>query len=197
MAIVNKLCSPAIIYLIFALTQIIIDIFKSLYNQAFFKFVQMVFFTLLLHILCSRGLGIVSWIIVFIPFILMTVITTILMLVFGLNPAEGDYTVDVDDTGDDDDDSDDDDNDDDNSDDDKDDDDSENDNDKKDYNFDELNGDNGDSNENDDNKEIIIVNPEQRKAYKIENLRNRETNKPTNLNVTDTNTFIKNISRRI
>tara|TARA_Y100000992_G_scaffold302359_1_gene276226 strand:- start:3556 stop:4131 length:576 start_codon:yes stop_codon:yes gene_type:complete len=191
MAIVNKLCSPAIIYLIFALTQIIIDIFKSLYNQAFFKFIQMVFFTLLLHILCSRGLGIVSWIIVFIPFILMTVITTILMLVFGLNPAEGDYTVDVDETGDDDDDNDDDD------DDDKDDDDNESDNDEKDYDFDELNGDNGDSNENDDNKEIIIVNPEQRKAYKIENLRNRETNKPTNLNVTDTTTFIKNISRRI
>ena len=192
MAIVNKLCSPAIIYLIFALTQVIIDIFKSLYNQAFFKFIQMVFFTLLLHILCSRGLGIVSWIIVFIPFILMTVITTILMLVFGLNPAEGDYTVDVDETGDDDNDDNDDDDDD-----NKDDDDNESDNDEKDYDFDELNGDNGDSNENDDNKEIIIVNPEQRKAYKIENLRNRETNKPANLNVTDTTTFIKNISRRI
>ena len=32
---------------------------------------------------------------VFIPFILMTLISVILIIVFGLNPAEGDYTVDV------------------------------------------------------------------------------------------------------
>ena len=84
---IDKLCPPAILYLGFSLIQIIIDTFKGFYNQAFFKTVVMFVFTLLLNIMCKRGLGIVSWIIVFIPFILMTYITTVLLFVFGLNPS--------------------------------------------------------------------------------------------------------------
>ena len=50
--------------------------------------------TLLLNILCKQGLSVVSWIIVFIPFILMTVIVSILLYAFGLDAATGkiDYT---------------------------------------------------------------------------------------------------------
>jgi hypothetical protein len=83
---IDKLCPPAILYLGFSLVQIIIDTFKGFYNQAFFKTVVMFIFTLLLNILCKRGLGVISWIIVFIPFILMTYITAVLMFVFGLSP---------------------------------------------------------------------------------------------------------------
>ena len=79
MATVEKICSPALIYLVFAITQIVIDIFKSLYSQAFVKFIQMIFFTLLLHILCLRGLGIISWILVFMPFILTTLISALVL----------------------------------------------------------------------------------------------------------------------
>ena len=32
-----NLCAPALIYVAFSLTQIIIDTFKGLYNTAFFK----------------------------------------------------------------------------------------------------------------------------------------------------------------
>jgi TolA-binding protein len=49
----------------------------------------MIVFTLLLNILCNRGLGIISWLIVFIPFILMTYITAILLYTFGLSPTKG------------------------------------------------------------------------------------------------------------
>jgi hypothetical protein len=45
--------------------------------------------TLLLNILCQRGLNIISWIIVFIPFILMTVIVSLLLYIFGLNATTG------------------------------------------------------------------------------------------------------------
>ena len=69
-----SLCPPAVIYLIFSITQILIDTFKGLYNTAFIKFVIMIMITFLLNILCQSGLGVISWIIVFIPFILMTVI---------------------------------------------------------------------------------------------------------------------------
>jgi len=84
-----NLCAPAIIYLIFSITQILIDTFKGLYNTAFIKIIVTIMVTLLLNILCERGLSVVSWIIVFIPFILMTVIVSMLLYIFGLDAATG------------------------------------------------------------------------------------------------------------
>ena len=83
-----NLCPPAIIYLLFSITQILIDIFKELYNTAFIKVIVMIMITVLLNFLCQNGLGVISWIIVFIPFILMTVIVSLLLYVFGLNPTK-------------------------------------------------------------------------------------------------------------
>jgi predicted membrane protein len=88
----EQLCAPALIYLIFSITQILIDMFSGLYNTAFMKTIVMIMITFLLQILCRSGLNIVSWIIVFIPFILMTVIVTILLYYFGLNPSTGRIT---------------------------------------------------------------------------------------------------------
>jgi predicted PurR-regulated permease PerM len=84
-----KLCAPALIYIIFSLTHIIIDTFKGLYNTAFFKFIISILITFLLDMLCKSGMGIISWFIVFIPFIFMTFIVTILLYVFGLDIATG------------------------------------------------------------------------------------------------------------
>ena len=84
-----RLCAPALIYVAFSLTQIIIDTFKGLYNTAFFKAIVMIIITILLNALCQAGMGIVSWIIVFIPFIFMSIIVAILLYVFGLNPSTG------------------------------------------------------------------------------------------------------------
>ena len=83
------LCPPAIIYLIFSAIQILIDTFKGLYNTALIKIIVAIMVTLLLNILCQQGLNVVSWIIVFIPFILMTVIVSMILYVFGLNAATG------------------------------------------------------------------------------------------------------------
>ena len=84
-----SLCAPSIIYLIFSATQILIDTFKGLYNTAFMKVIVTIMVTLLLNILCKQGYGIISWIIVFIPFILMSVIVSMLLYVFGLDVATG------------------------------------------------------------------------------------------------------------
>ena len=89
-----NLCAPAIIYLIFSITQILIDTFKGLYNTAIIKVIVTIMVTLLLNILCEKGLGVVSWIIVFIPFILMTVIVTMILYVFGLDAATGQFDYD-------------------------------------------------------------------------------------------------------
>jgi len=84
-----ELCPPALIYLIFSTTQVVIDTIKGFYNTAFLKIWVTFAFTILLNVLCQRGLGIVSWIIVFVPFILMTLIISILLIMFGLNPTTG------------------------------------------------------------------------------------------------------------
>jgi len=84
-----QLCPPALIYLVFSTTQIIIDMLKGLYNTALFKFIVMIMITFLLNALCQEGLSIISWFIVFIPFILMSVIVTMLLYVFGLDVATG------------------------------------------------------------------------------------------------------------
>lgn len=85
----TQLCPPAIIYLIFSITQILIDTWKGLYNTAMMKVIVTVMVTFLLNVLCQQGLGVVSWIIVFIPFILMTVIVSLLLYLFGLDAATG------------------------------------------------------------------------------------------------------------
>ena len=87
----TSLCGPAILYLIFSITQILIDTFQGLYNTAFIKLVVTIMLTLLLHILCQSGLSTIAWVIVFIPFIFMTVIVSIALYVFGLNAATGTF----------------------------------------------------------------------------------------------------------
>ena len=43
----------------------------------------------MLNLLCKAGMGVISWIIVLIPFLFMSVIVTILLVSFGLNPSTG------------------------------------------------------------------------------------------------------------
>ena len=85
----DSICPPALIYLAFSLTQIVIDTFKGLYNTAFFKFIVMVTITFLLNALCQGGMTIISWVLVFIPFIFMTVIVAMLLYIFGLKDSTG------------------------------------------------------------------------------------------------------------
>jgi predicted membrane protein len=87
--VLQDICPPALIYLVFSTTQVVIDTVKGTYNVALVKLWVTLIFTILLNFLCNKGLGIVSWIIVFIPFILMTVIVTLILVMFGLDPITG------------------------------------------------------------------------------------------------------------
>lgn len=87
--VLENVCPPALLYLAFSIVQIIIDLFKGDNIQAFFKFIVMIIFTIVLNAICNAGMSIISWFIVFIPFILMTYITTILFFIFGVNPGGG------------------------------------------------------------------------------------------------------------
>ena len=76
-----ELCAPALIYLFFSITQIIIDLYLGLYNTAVIKMIVMIIVTLLLNILCQQNLGVISWMIVFIPFIFLTTIVSIVLYI--------------------------------------------------------------------------------------------------------------------
>lgn len=85
----EKLCPPSLVYLGFTLVYIIIDVTKNLYNTAMIKFIIMILFTIILNFLCKNGFIITSWIIVFIPFIVMTIFTSLLLYALGLSPNKG------------------------------------------------------------------------------------------------------------
>jgi len=87
--VLRQICPPALIYLIFSITQVSIDTVQGAYNTALVKIWVAFVFTVLLNYLCMSGLDVVSWLIVFIPFILMTVIVSMLLVMFGLNPSTG------------------------------------------------------------------------------------------------------------
>jgi hypothetical protein len=87
--VLKTICPPALIYLVFSITQVAIDTMRGMYNLAFIKIWVALVFTILLNYLCLSGLGVVSWLIVFIPFILMTIIVSMLLFMFGLDPATG------------------------------------------------------------------------------------------------------------
>ncbi len=84
-----ELCTPAIMYIVFSVIQIIIDIYNGFFNTAVLKVVIAIMMTFFLNVLCNAGMTWLSWIIVFIPFILMAVAVAILLYAFGLDAARG------------------------------------------------------------------------------------------------------------
>lgn len=80
---------PALIYFVFSMTHVIIDTYKGLYNTAIIEFWLSAVFTVLLNLLCIHDMGIISWLIISIPFLLMTIIAALLLFAFKLNPATG------------------------------------------------------------------------------------------------------------
>lgn len=80
---------PALIYLVYSFTHVVIDTYRGLYNTAVIELWIGVVFTLLLNVLCEQELGIIAWLIISVPFLLMTVIASLILFVFRLNPATG------------------------------------------------------------------------------------------------------------
>jgi hypothetical protein len=89
----ERICSPALLYLAFSMVQITIDLFQGDYETSLLKFIIMTIFTAILNILCLNGYTKLSWFIVIIPFILLTYISSILFYAFGINPGKSNVRV--------------------------------------------------------------------------------------------------------
>jgi hypothetical protein len=92
---IQKLCMPALIYLIFMVMHISFDVYYGFYNMVLIKIGIATIGTLLLNVLCENNMSIVSWMIIFIPFVMMTIIAVYILMMLGLNPATGKSNVEV------------------------------------------------------------------------------------------------------
>jgi hypothetical protein len=84
--ILNYLCPPALIYVVFFFIQIVIEIGHKNYKQALTQTIICIIFTCILQIFCNADLSIVAWILVFIPIIMYTYMVLLIFMVFRLNP---------------------------------------------------------------------------------------------------------------
>lgn len=89
----EKICSPALLYLAFSMVQIIVDLFQGQYQTSLLKFVIMIIFTAVLNILCINGYTKFVWFIVIIPIVLLTYISSVLFYIFGIRPGKNNVNV--------------------------------------------------------------------------------------------------------
>ena len=81
----KQLCAPAMIFMIYAFTQVIMDMANELFKTALVKLCVSIVIATTLQYLCLNGMKLVSWVFVFVPLFLMTTVTSILL--FGQNSA--------------------------------------------------------------------------------------------------------------
>jgi len=84
--ILNYLCPPALIYVVFSLINIVLVLSDENYKDAFSHLIITGIFTCLLQLFCLANMSMLSWLLVFIPIILYTYMTLIIFLVFRLDP---------------------------------------------------------------------------------------------------------------
>lgn len=80
-----NLCTPALIYAIFSIMQIFFDLYGCQYILSVSKLIISIIFTYLLNLLCTKGLSIISWILIFIPFIFTLIFIEILLVSMSVN----------------------------------------------------------------------------------------------------------------
>ena len=78
------LCSPALLYVIFASVQIIFDLFNEMWTLAIIKLFVAIIFTFVLNMLCINGLSVISWFLVIIPFLFTLLLVEILIFILGV-----------------------------------------------------------------------------------------------------------------
>ena len=86
--LLTRFCAPAFIYFIFFIIHVLVSMYQGETNKAILQLLIGLLMTCLLQLLCFKGMTIVSWIIVFIPFITYTYMMILLFNVFGLEPSE-------------------------------------------------------------------------------------------------------------
>lgn len=83
------ICIPALLYLVYTIIYILIDIKNNLYNNMILKIWISILVFAVLQVLCSNDLSVIAWLIISIPFIYMVIIMAILIYVVQVDPTTG------------------------------------------------------------------------------------------------------------
>lgn len=84
--LLDQLCPPSIIFVVFLFIFLIIDIYDNKYKTAFAKMMIGFIVVSLLQVLCLSGLDVIAWMIVFLPLIIYTYMTIVIYAAFGMDP---------------------------------------------------------------------------------------------------------------
>jgi ABC-type bacteriocin/lantibiotic exporter with double-glycine peptidase domain len=84
--ILNYLCPPALIYVVFSFINVVLDLSDEKYKDAFTHTIVAGIFTCMLQLFCMANMPFLSWVLVFIPIVLYTYMTLIIFLVFRNDP---------------------------------------------------------------------------------------------------------------
>lgn len=77
MRFIDALCPPALLYLIYSVIHIGLDLSQGLFMTALIKLIMGIAGVVVLDTLCGIELGVVSWVIIATPFIIMALATSI------------------------------------------------------------------------------------------------------------------------
>jgi len=77
MRFIDALCPPALLYMLYSVIHVGLDLSQGLFLTALVKLVMGLAGVVVLDTLCSVELGIVSWVIISTPFIMMALATSI------------------------------------------------------------------------------------------------------------------------
>jgi hypothetical protein len=79
MRFIEDLCPPALLYLVYIVVQVGLDLSLSMWITAAVKIVAGIAGVVILDAFCDVDLGIVSWVIMSIPFVIVALATSIAM----------------------------------------------------------------------------------------------------------------------
>jgi len=77
------LCTPALVYLAFSIAEVGAAALMGNYADALSTGFVALVITVLLNVLCARGLSVMAWVVVLVPFALMALITIMLLAAGG------------------------------------------------------------------------------------------------------------------
>ena len=82
----QPICPPALIFVIYMAIQVVIDIIQGFYNVAIVKIAVLFIFGAGLNFLCESGYTLVAWILIFVPFVLLSLV--VVLILFMLSKKE-------------------------------------------------------------------------------------------------------------
>ena len=86
--LLENLCPPSIIFTVFLFVFLTIDLYDNKYRTAFAKMIIGFMIVSLLQVLCLSDLGVLAWMIVFLPLIIYTYMTIVIYAAFGIDPEK-------------------------------------------------------------------------------------------------------------